>query len=283
LIFAIVSSSKLQFYPIDIFQKKLYNGSMSTHDIIPFRITLAQFLLFSHESNDMPAQNKFPGHRHAQYELFFLLQGDVEMTMGERAIPLRENDLLIIPAGLYHRIHFKRVTPYRRIVMYVSEEHLRTLGVDGFAALLEQHAGQTINLTDTPFLQALPQFSRVAAIEIAPEAQRARDMVFRVVYERVDTTRFIGPVKLEHGRPIGLNAVLVPYRLDTDFVQPNFKVFERSIFSLFFFTVNNFAVGIFYLYHVTASLFHFVPRQFVVIVHLDVRGCRKFILFTCSN
>lgn len=95
------------------------------------------------------------------------------MTMGERAIPLRENDLLIIPAGLYHRIHFKRVTPYRRIVMYVSEEHLRTLGVDGFAALLEQHAGQTINLTDTPFLQALPQFSRVAAIEIAPEAQRA--------------------------------------------------------------------------------------------------------------
>lgn len=141
--------------------------------MIPFRITPAQFLLFSHESNDAPAQNKFPGHRHAQYELFFLLRGEVEMTMGERAVPLRENDLLIIPAGLYHRIHFKKVAPYRRIVMYVSNEHLHTLGVEGFSALLEQYAGEPINLTDTPFLQLLPQFSRVAAIEIAPSAQQA--------------------------------------------------------------------------------------------------------------
>lgn len=146
---------------------------MNTHDIIPFRIIPAPFHIFAHENNDTPAQNKFPEHRHAQYELFFLFHGDVEMAMGDRREPLREMDLLIIPAGVSHRIHFKKVSPYRRLIINVSAEHLRTLGIEGFFALLDQYAGKPINLAETPFLQLLPQFSRVAAIEIAPEAQMA--------------------------------------------------------------------------------------------------------------
>ncbi len=86
---------------------------------------------------------------------------------------LRENDLLIIPAGVSHWIHLKEISPYRRIVVNVSPEYIRSLGLTRFEQLLKENAQKVLNFSHSAFLKAFPQFSQIAATELSLQAQHA--------------------------------------------------------------------------------------------------------------
>jgi len=66
-------------------------------------------------------------HRHNFYELLFFQEGDVTYTIDTTAHVLQPGDLLIIPAGLEHFPNFGGTGRYRRIVLWLTAEFIRSL------------------------------------------------------------------------------------------------------------------------------------------------------------
>ena len=95
------------------------------------------------------------------------------MIVDNVTFDLQENDLLIIPAGVSHWIRLKEISPYRRIVMNVSLDYIRSLGLTRFEQILKENAQKVMNFSHSAFLKAFPQFSQIAATEISLQAQRA--------------------------------------------------------------------------------------------------------------
>lgn len=144
---------------------------METYNLIPYSIFLPQQNLSACSFSPVPEQKNFSEHSHPNYEFFLLLQGDVEMIVDGTPHLLRENDLLVIPAGRPHWIRLRSKAPYGRAFFNVSLDYLRDLGLGAFADGLDLRAPARHNLTDTPFLQSFPQISRIAATTIDKEAQ----------------------------------------------------------------------------------------------------------------
>lgn len=67
-------------------------------------------------------------HSHPYYEFYFFLEGDVRMQIKETPLPLKHGDLLLIPPGTPHRlvIHDRKI-PYRRFVLWISQEYCQRL------------------------------------------------------------------------------------------------------------------------------------------------------------
>ena len=146
---------------------------METYDLIPYSLLLPQQNLSACSLSPSPEQKNFSEHSHQNVEFFILLQGDVEMMVDGVPHPLRENDLLVIPAGHPHWIRLRGAAPYARAFFNVSPDYLRELGLCDFAEKLDRREPCRVNLTDTPFLQSLPQISHIAATAIDKEAQVA--------------------------------------------------------------------------------------------------------------
>ena len=66
-------------------------------------------------------------HRHNFYELLFFQEGDVTYTIDETAHVLLPGDLLIIPVGLEHFPNFGGTGRYRRIVLWLTADFIRSL------------------------------------------------------------------------------------------------------------------------------------------------------------
>ena len=129
--------------------------------------------------DEQPAQRYFFEHSHVHAELFLFLYGDAEMIVEGKPIPLHENDLLVIPKGVRHYVHFLKSTPYARICFHVRKDLLTSLGLSDFASITEEENVHTANLTDTPFIQTLPRASQTASRMIDEKAQTA------LYYERL--------------------------------------------------------------------------------------------------
>ena len=66
-------------------------------------------------------------HRHNFYELLFFIEGDVTYMVDGQPYPLRTGDLLIIPGAIAHHPVFGETKRYRRVVLWMTEEFVRSL------------------------------------------------------------------------------------------------------------------------------------------------------------
>ena len=143
---------------------------MNTQYFLPYHI-------FSHNGasqqlslDEHPLQSDFRAHTHRKTELLLVLEGDVEMTVGDKRYPLRKNHLLIIPSGLSHELHIRSPLPYLRLVLNLPSVYLCKLGLMDFAERLESGGVRVVDLSGSPFLQTLYPYSK--HIAAAPEIQQ---------------------------------------------------------------------------------------------------------------
>lgn len=68
-----------------------------------------------------------PAHQHSFYELLLLLEGDVTYQVGEDAYSLLPGDLLILPGGVPHHPVFGEKGRYRRVVLWLTADFVRSL------------------------------------------------------------------------------------------------------------------------------------------------------------
>ena len=66
-------------------------------------------------------------HRHNFYELLFFIEGDVTYMVADHPYPLQPGDLLIIPGSIPHYPVFGETKRYRRVVLWVTPDFVRTL------------------------------------------------------------------------------------------------------------------------------------------------------------
>jgi len=80
------------------------------------------FELYYYEDRSL---SKVEIHTHGYYEFCFFLEGDVLMQIGEDIYPFRFGDIMLIPPEISHKaiIQSQRV-PYRRFVLWISQEYL---------------------------------------------------------------------------------------------------------------------------------------------------------------
>lgn len=67
-------------------------------------------------------------HSHDYYEFYFFLEGDMEMSIGDQSYQIKRADLVLIPPKTSHNPSFiNKEKPYRRFVLWVSQEYLNHL------------------------------------------------------------------------------------------------------------------------------------------------------------
>ncbi|HEX3077974.1 MAG TPA: AraC family transcriptional regulator [Lachnospiraceae bacterium] len=67
-------------------------------------------------------------HSHNYYEFYFFLEGNVCITVDTKEYHIRPSDFLLIPPGTKHFPAFQdHVTPYRRFILWISEDYCKRL------------------------------------------------------------------------------------------------------------------------------------------------------------
>ena len=89
-------------------------------------------------------------HQHDHYEFYFFLEGNVDYQIEDQTYPLEYGDYLLIPPHVEHRpIFHSTEVPYRRFVLWLSEDyyqHLCQLSSDyayAFDLVLQQKSYHT--------------------------------------------------------------------------------------------------------------------------------------------
>ena len=73
--------------------------------------------------SDTPSK-KMTGHSHNYYEFYFFLEGDVSLRVEKKDYILSYGDMLLIPPGVtHHAIIHNTDVPYRRFVLWISQEY----------------------------------------------------------------------------------------------------------------------------------------------------------------
>lgn len=67
-------------------------------------------------------------HKHTYYEFYFFLEGDVSMCIEDVPQKLHPGDVLLIPPGVSHyAIGHSDTVPYRRFVLWITQEYCNQL------------------------------------------------------------------------------------------------------------------------------------------------------------
>lgn len=67
-------------------------------------------------------------HCHDYYEFYFFIEGNVSMTIERKTYPLAPYDVIAIPPKTSHRVEIHDdTTPYKRVVLWVSERFFKDL------------------------------------------------------------------------------------------------------------------------------------------------------------
>lgn len=84
-------------------------------------------------------------HAHGYYELYFFVEGAVEMEIGGKARRLAAGDVIVVPPGAQHRAIVRDgAVPYRRFVVWLSQNYCAKLMADSPDYLyLFQHVAAT--------------------------------------------------------------------------------------------------------------------------------------------
>lgn len=91
-------------------------------------------LFIYHSTQKNPQEKCFDMHSHNEYELLFLLSGDVTEVIEDRKYKLRKYDLVLIRPNNYHYIQVDSPEDYDRYVIYFEPT---TLGIDNIQLLEE--------------------------------------------------------------------------------------------------------------------------------------------------
>ncbi len=156
---------------LDFYFPMLYNGNMNEKYENFYTATNNNTMFLSEDPH--PSQRHFFEHSHVYTELFLFLQGDAEMVVEEKSIPLNENDLLIIPKGVRHYIRILKSTPYTRMCCHVHTEYFHALGLHDLATIAENGKVYTANISNSPFIQTLSRVSKTASSMLGDVAQTA--------------------------------------------------------------------------------------------------------------
>lgn len=152
-------------------------------------------------------------HSHNYYEFYFFLEGNVSLHVKEKVYPLSYGDLVLIPPGTKHRavIHNTDV-PYRRFVLWISQDYYDKLIADSLAyAYLMEHIRKTDNYR---FHNDLITFNAL------------QFQIFQIIEE----------IRFEHfGKdariPLGINSLIL--QLNRIVYEQNHPKTEREQFSLY--------------------------------------------------
>ena len=72
--------------------------------------------------------NRVENHAHTYYEFYFFLEGDVTMIIEDSSFLLKQGDVVLIPPKVHHyAIINSHEQPYRRFVLWISEEYCSRL------------------------------------------------------------------------------------------------------------------------------------------------------------
>jgi AraC-like DNA-binding protein len=82
------------------------------------------FEAFYYSDSDLP---RVEPHRHSFYELLFFVEGDVTYMVEDTPYPLLPGDLLIIPCHTRHQPIFRGNSRYRRVVLWLTPDFIRSL------------------------------------------------------------------------------------------------------------------------------------------------------------
>ena len=84
-------------------------------------------------------------HSHSFYELIYCESGSIQYLIADRRYHIHVGDIIMIPPGISHRPLFyeKMTEPYSRIVLWISNEFMRTLSSACSPEMLSQlHANE---------------------------------------------------------------------------------------------------------------------------------------------
>ena len=79
-----------------------------------------------------PRMNPVEVHHHSFYEVYYLLEGNVEYWVEGRVVSLVPGDLLLISPMELHRPVLTRGQVYERMVLWIHKDYLQSLGGEGF-------------------------------------------------------------------------------------------------------------------------------------------------------
>lgn len=69
-----------------------------------------------------------PAHTHDYYEFYLFLEGDLDLEISGHARPLHPGDMVLVPPGVsHHALMHSSDRPYRRFVLWVSQEYVARL------------------------------------------------------------------------------------------------------------------------------------------------------------
>lgn len=69
-----------------------------------------------------------PAHKHDYYEFYLFLEGDLDLEISGHARPLHPGDMVLVPPGVsHHALMHSSDRPYRRFVLWVSQEYVARL------------------------------------------------------------------------------------------------------------------------------------------------------------
>ena len=67
-------------------------------------------------------------HKHDYYEFYLFLEGDLDLEISGHARPLHPGDMVLVPPGVsHHALMHSSDRPYRRFVLWVSQEYVARL------------------------------------------------------------------------------------------------------------------------------------------------------------
>ena len=72
---------------------------------------------YSTEENSERTSPKYRDHFHTEYELFYLMEGDVDFQIEQERYSVSNHDVLLIRPGQHHNVIFKSRTTYSRVVL----------------------------------------------------------------------------------------------------------------------------------------------------------------------
>ena len=69
-----------------------------------------------------------PAHTHDYYEFYLFLEGDLDLEISGHTRPLHPGDMVLVPPGVsHHALMHSSDRPYRRFVLWVSQEYAARL------------------------------------------------------------------------------------------------------------------------------------------------------------
>lgn len=65
-------------------------------------------------------------HTHNCYEFYYLIEGDVIFSIGDKEYKMKPGSVIMLPPGMYHKSRPNSDPRHRRILIYVKEDYIKT-------------------------------------------------------------------------------------------------------------------------------------------------------------